>query len=49
MESKSITVTPEKEEKARLEESRENFLKRTFWRRTFIETSWRAEELRNKG
>lgn len=39
-----ITAASEQEEKARLEESRENFLERIF-----VETFWRTEELRNKG
>lgn len=44
-----MIVMPQKEERRTLEENRENVLERTFWRRTFVETFWRTEELRNKG
>jgi hypothetical protein len=43
MESKSIIVISEQEERERFEEeSRENFLEKTFWSKTFIETFWRT-------
>ena len=43
-------MTSELEERARLAKwSSDQFLERTFWRRTFTETFWRTDELRNKG